>query len=210
VTFGVKPTSASAAYGYIQPGEALDGEVRAAARFVEKPAAADASALIEAGWLWNSGNFLFRADVMLEELSAHAPGILDAVAGARDSGQRDGEVLALGESFLDAPSLAIDVAVMETTARGAVLGVDYAWSDLGAWDAVWAAAPHDVDGNAVQGSAAVMVECRDSLVRGPPGARIVAVGLKNIAVVVEGDRILVCELTKAQSISPAVAAVEDL
>jgi mannose-1-phosphate guanylyltransferase/mannose-6-phosphate isomerase len=208
VSFGVKPTSASSAYGYLQPGRRLDGEVRASARFIEKPDADAAAALVEAGWLWNSGNFLFRADIMLDELRAGAPGLLEAVGKARDGGVRDGAVMALGPAFLEAPNIAIDVAVMERTARGAVLGVDYAWSDLGTWEAVLAAAPRDGSGNAVQAATAVVADSEGCLIRARPGTRIVAVGLKNIAVVIEGDRILVCDLAAAQSIRPAVAAVE--
>jgi mannose-1-phosphate guanylyltransferase/mannose-6-phosphate isomerase len=207
VTFGIKPTAPSGAYGYILPGAALEGEARTTSRFIEKPDASQAAGLIVAGWLWNSGNFLFRADVMLDEVRAREPELLRAVARARDEGVRDGAALALGAAFLDAPNLAIDVAVMERTSRGAVLGVDYAWSDLGAWDAILAAAPHDGAGNAID-ARAVVVDSEGCLIRGDAGTRIIAVGLKNVAIVVENGRILVCDLAAAQSFKTAVEAIE--
>ena len=208
VTFGIRPTAPSSAYGYILPGAALAGEAQESARFIEKPDAARAAELIAAGWLWNSGNFLFRADAVLGELDSREPGLMDAVRRARDGGTRTDGMLALGAAFLEAPSLAIDVAVMERTERGAVLGVDYAWSDLGAWDAILAAAPRDGAGNAVDGRAVVQ-DSEGCLIRGDAQARIVAVGLKNIAVVVEGGRVLVCDLAAAQAIRPGVAAIEE-
>lgn len=208
VTFGIRPTAPSNAYGYILPGAPLAGEARSSVRFIEKPAAAQAAELIAAGWLWNSGNFLFRADAVLDELDGREPGLMAAVRQARDEGARTGAGLALSAAFLDAPGLAIDVAVMERTDRGAVIGVDYAWSDLGAWDAVLAAATRDGAGNAVD-ARAVVLDSEGCLIRGDAGTRIVAVGLKNIAVVVEGGRVLVCDLSAAQAIRPAVSTIEE-
>jgi mannose-1-phosphate guanylyltransferase/mannose-6-phosphate isomerase len=67
VTFGVQPERAATEYGYICPGEAVSGEVRSVAKFVEKPDPVRAAEYIEAGYLWNSGNFMFRASVLLDE-----------------------------------------------------------------------------------------------------------------------------------------------
>src|SRR4029078_667223 len=67
VTFGVKPERPATEYGYINPGETVAGEVRAVAKFVEKPDQPTASEYIGNGYLWNSGNFMFRASVLLDE-----------------------------------------------------------------------------------------------------------------------------------------------
>src|SRR5262245_36473483 len=67
VTFGIKPERAATEYGYINPGEAVSGEVRAVAKFVEKPDQPTAAHYINSGYLWNSGNFMFRASVLLDE-----------------------------------------------------------------------------------------------------------------------------------------------
>src|SRR6516225_2218517 len=67
VTFGIKPERAATEYGYISPGEGVAGEVRTVQKFVEKPDQAKASEYIKAGYLWNSGNFMFRASVLLDE-----------------------------------------------------------------------------------------------------------------------------------------------
>lgn len=207
VTFGVKPAKASDAYGYIRPGEPLAGSVKRVAEFREKPNLADAADLNALGWLWNSGNFVFAAEVMLAELETRAPAVLSAARAALAGAERSGGDIALGAPFLRAPNIAIDVAVMETTDHAAVLPVDYAWSDLGAWDAVLEAASVDAQGNAVTGQA-VLVDSRGCLVRAGE-AKVVAVGLTNIAVVVEDGRVLVTDLARAQQVRGAAAQVEE-
>jgi len=207
VTFGVKPTHPSEAYGYILPGDPLRGPVRSVARFVEKPNAPRAEELILAGGVWNSGNFVFAVGPMLEELEKREPGLLAAVRRARREARREGDLLALGDAFLASPNIAIDVAVMEKTDRAAVLPIDYAWSDLGAWDSVLEAAEKDAAGNAVRGRV-VLTDSEGCLIRADAGARIVVVGLRDIAVVVENGRILVCDLASAQKVRTAANGID--
>jgi mannose-1-phosphate guanylyltransferase/mannose-6-phosphate isomerase len=206
VTFGVRPTHPATVFGYIEPGEAIEGAsgVRRVRRFIEKPDAARAAQLIEAGCLWNSGNFVFRAGAFLSEARRCAPAMCAAVAGAVEGASRDGDALRLGEAFRSADALSIDVAVMEKTARAAVLPISYAWSDLGSWRAVWEASERDAQGNAIDG-AAVVDGSENCLVRASEGARVVAVGLKNIAIVVEGGKVLVCDLAASPDLKAALA-----
>jgi mannose/cellobiose epimerase-like protein (N-acyl-D-glucosamine 2-epimerase family)/mannose-1-phosphate guanylyltransferase len=209
VTFGVRPAEPSVAYGYIRVGAPLAGEpaVRRVDRFVEKPAQAQAEGLVAQGCLWNSGNFVGRADVLIDEATAHAPAVVDGVRDALVDGVAEGDLFRLGDSLGQAPKVSIDVAVMEKTARAAVLPIDYAWSDLGAWNAVWAALPQDDAGNAVSGRAVVRA-CRDSLVRVSAGGQVVAIGLTNMAVIVQDHSVLVTSLDQAPNLKPAVAELD--
>src|SRR6185312_10052242 len=120
VTFGVTPDHPATGYGYIHPGAALalDPRLRRIERFVEKPDEARARAFIEDGYLWNSGNFVFRADVMLEELRRFEPEIAAATGEAASAAKKDlGFVVLDHESFARAPKTSIDYAVMERTER---------------------------------------------------------------------------------------------
>ena len=204
VTFGVQPTGPATAYGYLQPGEPLSvGEpVRTLVRFVEKPDAETARAYVEAGYLWNSGNFVFSAKTLLEELALHAPALLEAVLASAPAPAAGERVVRLGPSFRSAPKISIDYAVMEKTQRAAVLPVSFGWSDLGAWDAVLDATDRDAAGNTVT-PGAVLLDSRDCLVRSD-GPVVVGIGLSRIAVIAEPDSVLVCDLGQAQAVKTAV------
>lgn len=215
VTFGVQPSEASSAYGYIAPGALLaDGSpIRKVDRFIEKPGAAMARSYLASGYLWNSGNFVFGAQAMLDELENYAPDltriVADAVRDARVTGAQvtrdklSNPMVRLGPVFGRAPKISIDYAVMEKTDRAAVLPIELVWSDVGAWDAVWAAAAKDADGN-VNDGAALLLDSRNSLIRAPEGRTVVGVGLERIAVVVDDDAVLVCALDASQSVKTAV------
>src|SRR5713226_10698535 len=82
VTFGVRPERAATEYGYISPGEVISGEVRSVKKFVEKPDPKTAAEYIKAGYLWNSGNFMFRASVLLDEYRNVDPDSVQAVSDA--------------------------------------------------------------------------------------------------------------------------------
>jgi len=202
VTLGIQPAAASTAYGYISPGSEEDG-VRHVARFVEKPDAETALAFLADGYLWNSGNFVVAADTMLSQLDLHAPRMAAAARKAVAGAHRHGDTVHLGPAFLSAPKLSIDYALMEKTDRACVLPVDFAWSDLGAWDAIHAAGDQDEIGNIVSGEA-LLIDSSGCFVRNDGPLRIAGVGLHNLAVIVEPDALLICALDSSQSVKLVV------
>ncbi len=123
MTLGITPTEPSTAYGYIRPGKAIAGtECLEVVRFVEKPDEGTARGYLADGYVWNSGNFLFRAEVMREEFAAHAPAIIDAARAAIAAAASDLDFLRLDEeAFAQAPKTSFDYAVMEKTTRAGVL-----------------------------------------------------------------------------------------
>lgn len=143
VTFAIAPESPETAYGYIRYGEPLEGinGLRRIAQFIEKPDAATASALINAGGHgWNSGMFLMRAAVAQEALRQHVPTIHHPCHAAMANHQRDGHFLRPDAATLaPCPAIAFDVAVMEHTEKGVVIEVSMGWRDLGTWRGLEAA-----------------------------------------------------------------------
>jgi len=205
VTFGVTPDRPATGYGYIHPGEPLrpDSAVRKVERFVEKPNEERAQSFIEMGYLWNSGNFVFRADVMLEELARFEPDIAAATAKAVALAKKDlGFVILDRESFVKAPKTSIDYAVMERTHRAAVLAADVGWSDVGEWSTVWRLSPQDADGNSLRGRA-VALDSSNVLVRSDEHLAAV-VGLENVIVVATGDAVLVADKSQSDKVKELV------
>ena len=120
VSLGIRPSEPSTAYGYIQLGAALPAGGHAVAAFVEKPDAPTARAYVDQGYLWNSGNLIARAAVLIDELAHHAPEVMTAAQRAI-AGPADAAVVRLGEAFRAAPKISIDYALMEKTRRAAVV-----------------------------------------------------------------------------------------
>lgn len=189
VTFGVRPDRPATEYGYIRPGEALDG-LFAVAQFVEKPDAATAEGYIAQGYFWNSGNFIFRASVLLGEYrSFDAESVAAAEAAVAQAGSDLGFVTLDTAAFSGAKAISIDYAVMEKTKAAAVVPVSYGWSDVGSWHAVWELSARDAEGNAAQGPA-VFVDSRNSYVNSEKPL-VALFGAENLVVVASEDAVLI-------------------
>jgi mannose-1-phosphate guanylyltransferase/mannose-6-phosphate isomerase len=205
VTFGVTPDHPATGYGYIHPGAplAFDPQVRRIERFVEKPDETHARAFIEDGYLWNSGNFVFRADVMLEELQRFEPEIAAATEAAVSAVKKDLGFFVLDQdSFAKAPKTSIDYAVMERTDRAVVLTADVGWSDVGEWSAVWRLSPRDANGNSLRGRA-VAIDSSNVLVRSEEQLTAV-IGLKDVIVIATGDAVLVTDRSQTDKVKKLV------
>jgi mannose-1-phosphate guanylyltransferase/mannose-6-phosphate isomerase len=205
VTFGIRPSSPATNYGYIRPGAKLNGGAALAVEaFVEKPDAATATRYVADHYLWNSGNFMFRADVMLDEITHFEPAMAEAAGAAVAEMTKDLDFLRLAaEPFGRAPRKSIDYAVMERTKLAAVVQADMGWSDVGSWDAVWDNLDRDANGNAVSGTAAVL-DTRNSLVRSDDSIFTAVVGIDNAIVIATGDAVLVASREKAESVKALV------
>ncbi len=157
VTFGITPAFPATGYGYILPGDNVAGTTcYKVARFREKPSQEVAATYVAEGCLWNSGNFLARADVLASHARQHVPQIWDAVSKAYDDAVRTGPVIRPHKAaYESAQKISFDFAIMEKTLNAAVKPVSYAWSDIGTWDSVAKVLEQDVSGNAVRGNAAV-------------------------------------------------------
>jgi mannose-1-phosphate guanylyltransferase/mannose-6-phosphate isomerase len=205
VTFGVTPDHAATGYGYIRAGEALDAGdgIRKVAAFVEKPVEADAERFVAQGYLWNSGNFVFRADVMLDEIRRFEPEMAQAVDEAVAGASRDLDFLVLDSArFAKATKKSIDYAVMERTDKAAVITADVGWSDVGLWSTVWRLSERDADGNSLRGHA-VAIDSRNVLVRSNNHLAAV-IGLDNVIVVATEDAVLVADQRQSDKVKQLV------
>lgn len=207
MSLGLAPQYPATGYGYIQPGAEIEGtSAFQVKRFVEKPNAATVQSYIDQGFLWNSGNFLFRADVMIEELERFQPEIISAAREALENATVDLDFIRLDEeAFKKAPKTSIDYAVMERTERAGVLPVSFSWSDIGSWGALWDASPRDEAGNALRGNVEAM-EVRNSLIHSDDILTAV-VGLEDIVVVAKPDAVLVTSRCRSELVKELVGSM---
>lgn len=207
VTFGIAPERPETGFGYIAAGTPLGEDGFAVDRFIEKPVLAAAEEMLAAGGhSWNAGIFLFRAGRMRDAMRTHCPAIFEAAERAVAAGiQADDALQADAAAFAQAPSDSIDYAVMEKDDRVAVVPVSMGWSDMGSWQTVHQFAQvRDADGNAVTGDA-FLHDSRGNLVRAG-GKRVSLVGMRDVAVIVDGDDILVMPLARSQDVRAAAKA----
>ena len=207
VTFGISPDRPETGYGYIKQGPALQGHaaIHQVARFVEKPDLATAEGyLAEGGYSWNSGMFVMPAAGYLAELAALDPAMLEHCKAAVEQARQDVDFLRLDpEAFAASPSDSIDYAVMEKTQKAAILPVDFGWSDVGAWHALWDLAEKDGEGNLLKGDV-IAEDSRNCYLRSEEGGVVAAVGLNDCIVVATADAVMVAPRARAGEVKKLV------
>ncbi|MBR1156989.1 mannose-1-phosphate guanylyltransferase/mannose-6-phosphate isomerase [Bradyrhizobium sp. JYMT SZCCT0428] len=209
VTFGVQPERPATEYGYISPGEIISGQVHSVAKFVEKPDPATAASYVEAGYLWNSGNFMFRAAALLDEYRKVDRGSVEAIADSVAKAGSDLSFVKLdADAFASAKSISIDYAVMEKTPRCAVVQVACGWSDVGSWHAVWELSDKDGEGNAARGTA-VFEDSRNCNVA-TDRALVALEGVDDLVVVATQDAVLVSGQKDANGLKRLVATLKNV
>ncbi|MGV8834216.1 MAG: mannose-1-phosphate guanylyltransferase/mannose-6-phosphate isomerase [Devosia sp.] len=204
VTFGLVPTAPETGYGYIKAQAELGGGAQPIERFVEKPDAQSAQGMLaEGGYFWNSGMFMLGAGAYLKECRALAPDTYSAACAAVANARIDLDFVRLDEaSFAKAPSISVDYAIFEKTARAKVTPVSFGWSDLGSWDAVWKTRNKDQHSNAHQGNV-TLNGVTNSLVMSDH-AHVAVDGLDDIAIIATVDAIYVGRLSAAQKVGAMV------
>ena len=221
VTFGIVPDRPETGYGYlevsksIKDSDALSPTMQPLVAFVEKPPVATAQKYLDGGrHLWNSGLFMMRASVWLRALEHFEPAMYAACRKAFDDGASDRDFVRIGkDAFATSPSNSIDYAVMEKLAGAPELGISgvvvplvAGWSDVGAWDAVWASSNKDADGNSTQGDT-MLEDTRGSLVLAE-GRLVACLGLDDMIVVETPDAVLVAKKDKTQDIKKIVSRLK--
>ncbi len=209
-TIGIEPTRPETGYGYIEVGEPLLGRTSRVARFVEKPDRAKAQEyFLQGNYLWNSGMFFFRADVMQAAIESHMPGLhaglVEIDAASQQGPARVAEVLAT--VFPRFASISIDYGVIEKEPQLNVVRGSFGWSDLGSWPSVWELSPQDSDGNAVT-SSTLLVDSHRNLVQSISSSgsqRVIAlVGVDDLCVIETDDACLILPRERAQDVRAVV------
>ena len=219
VTFGVSPTFPSTAYGYIEQGESRPDGSRQVRRFIEKPQAEAAQALLlSGGVLWNAGIFLVTVGTLLNALKLHAPDILAACQESMAAHELDtiqAQSLTAQSINFKKPSIkafaacrseSIDYAVMEHFKEVAVVPFEGQWSDVGSWNAVADLSLADNDGNRVQGQGQLL-NASNTFVHAPYRT-VVALGTENLLIIDTPDALLVAHRDHAENVKEVVQILD--
>lgn len=212
VTLGITPTSPSTAYGYIQQGIALDGEykypVYTVQRFKEKPDDQTAQQFLRmGGHSWNSGMFIWRADVILKEIEKQMPELRKALSEIRVDWGTPKQNETVKNIWPDLKNETVDYGIMEKAEMVAVLPAGgLGWSDVGSWSSLFEVLLPDMDGNIATSSARhLALETNNTLVYGTDSERlVVTIGVDDMVIVDAGDALLICKTDQSQKVKDVV------
>jgi mannose-1-phosphate guanylyltransferase len=201
VTFGITPTFAETGFGYIESENEYD--VKA---FHEKPDFETATSYLEAGnYYWNSGMFMFKAGVFLEELKKYSPEIFDTSKDALANSSKDNITRIKHEDMMNIPEDSIDYAVMEKSSKVKVVPSDIAWSDVGSFDSLYEELPKDENGNTLNKNH-VSVNSKNNLIYGNQ-RKIATVDIEDCIIVDTGDALLISKKGSSQKVKKVVEEV---
>ncbi len=198
VCIGIAPTRPETGYGYIRPGDPLDGPGFRIASFVEKPPPQRAARLIEEGALWNGGIFVVRAGVYLDLVARYIPDLAKVLAEMKQSGK--------STIFTAAPSISVDHGILEHCSESFVVRGDFPWDDVGDWGAMARVYGKDSSGNSVRGRF-VGFETKGLIIDSDAGL-VAAVGVEDLAIIRNGDVVLVVKRGMEQNVRELLAQMK--
>lgn len=196
VTVGIVPSRPDPGFGYIQPGAAVREGVRRVARFVEKPDPERAARMVADGFLWNSGIFAWCVGDLLDEIRDHTPEVQPALSAAGDD---------VAAFFAQVQSVAIDVGVLERSARVLVLPGQFEWDDVGTWAALHRVRTRDAQNNAMLGPTFAL-QATGNVVHAD-GTQVVLYGVDDLVVVAREGLVMVTRREKATDLKTLLDAL---
>jgi mannose-1-phosphate guanylyltransferase len=204
VCLGITPTAPATAYGYIQRGLPLKGAGHEIKEFVEKPDSEKAQRLYDSEeFLWNAGIFVFKAETFIEEVRTLAP----EFAAFFDKNIKAPAKLKYG--YKNLPSVAIDVALMEKTNKGALVAGDFGWNDLGSWPALQEVMPANSEAGVIKATGGFIAVGSKNIVADISSKKFLGlIGVEDLIVVETDNAILVCNQKNAQDIKTLVGLIE--
>jgi mannose-1-phosphate guanylyltransferase len=208
LTLGMKPTRPETGYGYIQFGNGGD-ELRKVKTFTEKPNLEMAKVFLSSGeFAWNSGMFLWRADVIINQFNQHLPEVADKFEQGIDAYATDNEQTFINRIYPECPNISIDYGIMEKASNVSVQLCDFGWADLGTWVALHEASPKDQHKNVILNGHTVLYDCKDNMIAIPKGKLAVLQGLEDYLVADTENVLLICRKNDANTIRRYVNDVQ--
>lgn len=209
LTLGMKPTRPETGYGYIQLGKGGD-DLRKVKTFTEKPNLEMAKVFLASGeFAWNSGMFLWRVDVIIEEFNKYLSEVADKFAEGEDVYGTDGEQDFINRIYPLCPNISIDYGIMEKATNVYVMLANFGWSDLGTWSSLHELTPKDDNGNAVVKCETMLYNAKDNMIALPEGELAVIEGLEGYLVARDNGVLLICKKDEEAKIRQYVKDAEE-
>ncbi len=215
VTLGIKPTEPSTGYGYIQfdpdkkidislnGDECIDKEVYKVKTFAEKPDLQLAKMFLESGdFLWNSGMFIFRTDIILNEMKSSLPDMFESILSLEKHLFSKDFNKELEDVYGQIKGISIDYGIMEKAENVYTIKSEFGWNDVGSWDEIYNINQKDENGNVMFGKAQAL-ESKNSLVMSDAGFTAL-IGVEDLLVINTENGLLICKKSESQKVKEVV------
>ena len=208
VIFGIVPTDANTGYGYIKSAQQNIDGAHKVEEFVEKPDLKTAEKYFDLGtYLWNSGMFVFKGDVLIDELTTYSPDIVKSVSEALNSSTQDLDFIRLDkQAFESSVSDSIDCALMEKSQNVVVIPLDVGWSDVGSWSMLYDIGAKDSSGNVLKGD--VIAKDTTNTYIYASHHLVTVVGVDNLIVIDTPDATFIASQDKAHEVKFIVESLQ--
>ncbi len=213
VTLGIKPSRPEIGYGYIQLEDVVLYKPTKAIRFLEKPNLEKAEAYLQDGnYVWNSGMFIFKYNIIMSELSKYIPNHIDIIERIKENiGNKSGLELSVSvnEYFNEFEKVSIDFAVMEHSEIIKCIPVDFGWNDIGGYNSLEEVFSKDENGNIVKDCKYFYIDSYNNIVISEEKNKLItSVGVRNLIIVNSKSGLMICNRDETQNIKKLLELIQ--
>lgn len=209
VTLGIKPSYPEVGYGYIEVSNPKLNVPTKSLGFKEKPKYEIAKEYFESGnFLWNSGMFIFKYDVIMSALNKYSKGHYDTIMeikGVINENEGIKTSLLAKPYFEKFEKKSIDFAVMEKADNIMVIPSSFGWNDVGSYTAFDELFEKDINKNVVRNTNCISVDSKNNIVISNGSyQRVSLLDVENMVIAITKDEILVCNKNNVQDIKKII------
>jgi len=198
VTFGIKPDYPATGYGYVEAGQKISEDVFSVKQFKEKPDVKTAESFLKAGnFFWNSGMFMWKIETILKAFQNHLSKVAELLHKISIKWDEKGTFADISNEYEMMPKLPIDIGIMEKAEKRVVIPVDYSWSDVGSWKALYDISQKDKDGNVLKCESEI-IESKNNYVYSDK--MVALIGVENLVVIETKDALLISSKDKSEDV----------
>jgi len=202
VTFGVQPNYPATGYGYIEAGLEVENGTFEVKRFKEKPDLDTAKKFLNSGnYFWNSGMFMWKIETILQSYEKYLPKISQALVDINFSWDKNGLQADISSEYALMPKIPVDIGIMEQAEKRVIIPVDYGWSDVGSWKALYDISKKDKKNN--------VMNCENELIDSTNNyvncqKFVSLIGIDDLVVVESEDAILISKKDRSEDVKKIV------
>jgi len=202
VTFGIKPDYPATGYGYIEAGKKIEQKMFYVKQFKEKPDLATAKQFLSSGnFFWNSGMFMWKIETILNAYKEYLPKVSQVLEKINARWDEDGVKANISSEYALMPKIPVDIGIMEQAEKRIVIPVDYGWSDVGSWKALYKISDKDENNNVINCEYEV-IDSNNNYINSKKFVALI--GVDDLVVVESEDALLISKIDRSEDVKNIV------